>query len=254
MLLGITPNQKNENRRSARKSLSAATAFVTIALFLPLIISGAFHVVSPAPNYGDIEAPVARVQVGSGTGSAFLVSANQMLTARHVVKELNVGDQLTVVFEQAETVFSREAKLDWKAPTTYQVTTENTAPIEYFLTDVALLTLTEPITEIEPLVLGISGEVNNLDEVILIGYPGGDYSISEGNINNTQHQNQELFKLDATSNAGNSGGPCLRKDDYTVIGILVGGPSNPKIDGENIAIKIDDVLNLMSQGGVGIGD
>jgi len=250
MLLGITPNQAKENGREARQGLSIATGFSVVALLAPFIVLGIFHIVSPEQNYGDIEAPVARVETSTGRGTAFLVSETQLLTARHVVDKLSVGDQLTVVFEQAESKMSREVILEWKAPTEHQVSAQNTAPMEYFLTDAAVLKLTEPITEIAPLVLGISEEVENLQEVILIGYPGGDYSISEGNINSKLYQDYELFKLDATSNSGNSGGPCLRKDDQTVIGILVGGPSNPMVDGENLAIKIDDVLDLMSQDGV----
>lgn len=250
MLLGITPNQKNEAARWAKKSLSIATVFGLLMLFLPFIVSGIFHLVGPEPSYGSIEAPVARVETATGTGTAFLVSPNQMMTARHVVEDVSLGDTITVVFEQAKTVLTRQASVTWKAPTQVQVTSQNTAPLEYFLTDAALLTLLEPVNEITPLVLGISEEVSNLEEVILIGYPSGDYSISEGNINSIRYQNEELFKLDATSNPGNSGGPCLRKDDNTVIGILVGGPSNPLVDGENLAIKIDDVLKLLGQAGV----
>ena len=250
MLLGITPHEKRQNSRIAQKSVSVAGAFALFTLFLPIIVLAIYHAMGPEPSYGGIEAPVARVETGSGTGSAFLVSANQMLTARHVVKDMQTNDTVTVVFEQAQTIITRQATVTWKAPTQHSITSQNTAPLEYFLSDAALLTLLQPVEEISPLVLGISSEVSNLQEVILIGYPNGDYSISEGNINSTRYQNQELFKLDATSNPGNSGGPCLDKNDNTVIGILVGGPSSPVVDGENLAIKIDDVLNLLNQAGL----
>jgi len=118
-------------------------------------------------------------------------------------------------------------------------------PIEYFLTDIAVLEVPE-ISEIVPLELGESDEVNNLDEVILIGYPHGDYSITEGNINSKEFQGYDLFKLDAASNPGNSGGPCILKSDNTVIGILVGG-SGPLYQGENVALKINVVKKILDE-------
>jgi len=105
------------------------------------------------------------------------------------------------------------------------------------------------ITDIEPLILGESSAVENLDEVILIGYPNGDYSITKGNINSQKYHDANLFKLDATSNPGNSGGPCILKNDNTVIGILVGGSSIAK-QGENIALKIDDVKSMLDRAGI----
>jgi len=95
------------------------------------------------------------------------------------------------------------------------------------------------------LVLGESDAVQNLDEVVLIGYPNGDYSITKGNINSDKYQGLNLFKLDATSNPGNSGGPCILKEDNTVIGILVGSSTTAQ-QGENIAVKISDVKKILA--------
>jgi S1-C subfamily serine protease len=104
-------------------------------------------------------------------------------------------------------------------------------------------------SDLEPLVLGESDAVQNLDEVILIGFPNGDYSITKANINSDQYQGVNLFKLDAASNPGNSGGPCFLKDDNTVIGILVGG-KQPGTQGENIALKINTVKDLLRKSGI----
>jgi S1-C subfamily serine protease len=77
----------------------------------------------------------------------------------------------------------------------------------------------------------------------------GDYSITKGNINSEKYQGVNLFKLDATSNPGNSGGPCILKDDNTVIGILVGSSATAQ-QGENVALKIDDVKKILKSANI----
>jgi S1-C subfamily serine protease len=140
-----------------------------------------------------------------------------------------------------------KAKIRYITPTDKQIV-NGEVDTEYFLTDMAVLEVSE-ISDIEPLVLGESSIVENLDEVILIGYPNGDYSITKGNINSQKYHDADLFKLDATSNPGNSGGPCILKNDNSVIGILVGGSSIAK-QGENIALKIDDVKSILGKAGI----
>jgi S1-C subfamily serine protease len=246
MLLGITDNLQEQNRIAIKKRISVVTTFFLLTVLLPFVLYSLFHfniVPSKSAFSSDIQEPVAKVVTESGVGTAFLINPTTLLTARHVVENNKVGDQVDLFFEHSKNQLHVKATIKYISPSTIH-SVAGTVPAEYFLSDVAVLEVTE-ISDIEPLVLGDSDAVQNLDEVILIGYPNGDYSITKGNINSDKYQGLNLFKLDATSNPGNSGGPCILKDDNTVIGILVGGSSTGQ-QGENIALKIADVKKILN--------
>ncbi len=245
MILGITKSLQEINRVSVLKKIKVVTFSFFGTILLPFLIYLLFNfgLISGKPVFNsDIQEPVAKVVTSTGVGTAFLISPTILLTARHVVENNKVGDEVELFFEQSKSKLNVKAIIEYISPSGFQPI-NGQVPMDYFLTDVAVLEVSE-ITEIEPLQLGESDAVNNLDEVILIGYPNGDYSISKGNINSDKFQGFNLFKLDATSNPGNSGGPCILKNDNTVIGILVGG-SGPQYQGENVALKINDVKRIL---------
>jgi len=225
--------------------------FIVSLLVLPVLCYAAFQfkwVQSKAEFSSDIQAPVAKIIVeGGGVGTAFLISPTTLLTARHMVIGKNIGDQVELFFEKSKPQLKVTATIKYIARTAVQIQPQG-VPFDYFLTDFAVLTVPE-ITDIQPLNLGSSIDANNLDEVILVGYPQGDFSITRGDINSDKYQGFDLFKLDATANPGNSGGPCISRTDNTVIGILVGG-SGKFAQGENVAIKIDDVVKIAKQDGI----
>jgi S1-C subfamily serine protease len=250
MILGITKSLQENNRVSVLKKIRIVTILFIVTILLPFLIYLLFNLglITGKPAFNsDIQEPVAKVVTSTGVGTAFLISPTILLTARHVVENNKVGDEVELFFEQSKSKLNVKAKIKYISPSSVQPI-NGQVPMDYFLTDVAVLEVAE-ITEIEPLQLGESDAVNNLDEVILIGYPNGDYSISKGNINNSKFQGFNLFKLDAASNPGNSGGPCILKDDHTVIGILVGG-SGPQYQGENVALKIDDVKRILAKANI----
>jgi S1-C subfamily serine protease len=245
MLIGITENIQESNRVAVLKKIKLVTTLFSFAILLPLIIYLLFyfHVIAGKSTFNsDVQEPVAKVITQSGVGTAFLISSKILLTARHVVENNKIGDEVELFFEQSKNKLHTKGKIKFIISSTVQPINRQ-VPMDYFLTDIAVLEVSE-ITEIEPLIMGESDAVSNLDEVILIGYPNGDYSISKGNINSGKFQGFNLFKLDAASNPGNSGGPCILKNDNTVIGILVGG-SGPQYQGENVALKIDDVKKIL---------
>jgi S1-C subfamily serine protease len=245
MLLGVTETIQENKRVSVLKKIRIVTILFVVTILLPFLIYLLFNfgLISGKPAFNsNIQEPVAKVVTSTGVGTAFLISPTILLTARHVVENNQVGDEVEIFFEQSKNKLNIKAKIKYISPSSFQ-SINGQVPMDYFLTDVAVLEVAE-ITEIEPLQLGESDAVNNLDEVILIGYPNGDYSISKGNINSDKFQGFNLFKLDATSNPGNSGGPCILKNDNTVIGILVGG-SGSQYQGENVALKIDDVKRIL---------
>lgn len=247
MLLGISDNLQEQNRISIKKKIGLVSTVFLTSVFLPFVLYALFHfniLPSRSTFSSDIQEPVAKVITGSGIGTAFLINPTTLLTARHVLENNKVGDQVDLIFEHSKNQLQVKATIKYIAPSAIHAN-EGAVPLEYFLSDVAVLEVSE-ISDFEPLVLGESDAVLNLDEVILIGYPNGDYSISKGNINSDKYQGLNLFKLDATSNPGNSGGPCILKDDSTVIGILVGG-NGPGYQGENIALKIADVKKILNK-------
>lgn len=247
MLLGITDNLQESKRIAIKKRIGIVTTVFLLSAFLPFVVYALFYfniLSSKSAFSSDIQEPVAKVLTGTGVGTAFLINSTTLLTARHVVEGSKVGDEVDVIFEQSKNKFSTKAKIKFISPSTLH-SADGKVSGDYFLNDLAVLEVL-PINDIEHLVLGESDGVSNLDDVILIGYPNGDYSITKGNINSSSFQGFNLFKLDASSNPGNSGGPCILKDDNTVIGILVGG-SGAGFQGENIALKINDVKRILTQ-------
>lgn len=247
MLLGISDNLQEQNRIAIKKRITVVTSVFLVSVLLPFMLYALFHfnVVPSKPAFSsDIQEPVAKVVTGSGVGTAFLINPTTLLTARHIVENGKVGDQVDLIFEHSKNQYQTKATIKYIAPSSIH-SQNGQVPAEYFLSDVAVLEVSE-IKDIEPLILGESDAVQNLDEVILIGYPNGDYSITKGNINSDKYQGLNLFKLDATSNPGNSGGPCILKDDNTVIGILVGSSATAQ-QGENIALKMTDVKKILSE-------
>jgi len=250
MIIGLTKQLQEQSILAIKRKVRTVTIAFTVALFLPFLLYALFYfgiISGKAAFSSDIQEPVAKVVTGKGIGTAFLINPTTLLTARHVVENNQIGDQVDLIFEHSKNQLQVKATIKYIAPTSVQPV-NGTVPPDYFLTDVAVLTVSE-ITDFEPLVLGESSTIRNLDEVILIGYPNGDYSITKGNINSDTYQGFNLIKLDATSNPGNSGGPCILNDDNTVIGILVGSSAIEQ-QGENIALKIDDVKRILDGAGV----
>jgi len=247
----ITPLSKLDLAKKTRiQSKWHNAAFIVSLFIMPLLCFMAFQFkwVQAKPEFSnDIEAPVAKIIVDNKVGTAFLVNTTTLFTARHMVLSKKVGDQVEVFFEKSKSQLRVTATIKFIAKTDVQIQPQG-VQLDYFLTDFAVLSVPE-ITEIQPLIIGSSVDAKNLDEVILVGYPGGDYSITKGNINSDKYQGFNLFKLDATANPGNSGGPCISKIDNSVIGILVGG-SGKFSQGENVAVKIDDVMKIVKQAGI----
>lgn len=250
MLLGITGNLQEKGRLLVRKQVGIVTTFFVISMIVPFLLYGLFHfkVIPSKSGFSEVlQEPIAKVITAHGTGTAFLINETILLTARHVVENTGKGGEVDLYFENSKNQLQSKAKVLYVSPSD-EVGVDGAHSLIYFLTDFAILEMPSP-SEIDPLYLGDSESVINLDEVILIGFPNGDYSITKGNINSDSYQGADLFKLDATANPGNSGGPCILKDDNSVIGIIVGG-SATAVQGENIAMKINLVKEKLDELGI----
>ncbi len=250
ILLGNTENEKNENKKKLNKKGKLVSTFFILISFLPILVYLIFHfglIQSQSKFNQGLEKSVALVNTGTGTGTAFLISPSKLLTAKHVVKNKNVGDTVDLIFEKSEPQFSATAKIIW-------IDSSNDPEPEFYLKDVAVLELLSPssVPEDYPyLTIGESAGVTTRSEVILIGYPGGLLSTTSGAISNDNIKGVELFQLDVESWPGNSGGPLVLEETEEVIGMLVAG-LNEEYQGINFANKIDNITSLLEDNGIDI--
>ncbi|MGB3182101.1 MAG: serine protease [Cyclobacteriaceae bacterium] len=241
ILLGLSPGEKRAYKDRVKKRGKRLNIFLLIAiLLLPVayLLFGAGWVPS-APRYNrDLEMPVAMVQTAEGIGTAFLYGETQLLTARHVVENMNVGDEVTLTFANANPAITTTARIAWKD-------SDSSSPgdINYYLNDVARLELSQPTDlpeDFPRLYLGDSDGIEPRTPVILIGYPDGNSSTTTGTVSNDQAMGADIFQLDVSAYPGNSGGPLITEDTEEVIGILIAGKTE-EFQGINFAIKVNNV-------------
>ncbi|HWW66685.1 MAG TPA: trypsin-like peptidase domain-containing protein [Solirubrobacterales bacterium] len=175
---------------------------------------------------------------GAATGSGFVIDTEgHVLTNNHVVAGAN----------------RIQVKLG-ASNTTYNATVVGTDPA----TDLALLKVDAPSSQLHPLPLGESSKVQVGDPVVAIGNPFGlDRTVTSGIVSALQRQIQapngfsisNVIQTDAAINPGNSGGPLIEAAG-DVIGINsqieTGGGGNGNV-GIGFAIPIDTARAEISQ-------
>jgi S1-C subfamily serine protease len=174
---------------------------------------------------------------GVATGSGFVIDGEgRVLTNHHVVAG---ADEITVKLGDSDTTY--DAEMIGSDPAT----------------DLALLEVDAPESDLHPLPLGRSSEVEVGDSVIAIGNPFGlDRTVTAGIVSALQRQIQapngfsisEVIQTDAAINPGNSGGPLIDSSGR-VIGInsqieAGGGRGNVGI---GFAVPIDTAREVVSQ-------
>lgn len=171
------------------------------------------------------ESAVGVVNNGTGSfGTGFLINKNQLITAAHVVKYLEIGDGLQVKFEKNPKWY--DAILKYKPESASE--DKDYAVLELrdaTFTNYYELSLSENLAKLN-------------DKVLVIGYPGGTFSSSPGEITNTSwRENTNYLQLWAGAWPGNSGGPVIHRETGKVIGILSAG--DIVNEGMIIAVKTD---------------
>ena len=175
---------------------------------------------------------------GTATGSGFVIDdEGHILTNNHVVEG---ASKVTVKLGDSEKTY--DAEVVGADPGT----------------DIALLQVDAPDSEIQPLTLGRSSEMEVGDPVVAIGNPFGlDRTVTSGIVSALQRQIQapngfsisHVIQTDAAINPGNSGGPLINSSGE-VIGInaqiATGGGGNGNV-GIGFAIPIDTVRAELEQ-------
>ena len=256
MIIGISPGEYQKNRSFLNKRLRLTRLIFILSLFLPVIVFLIFYsgTLESKKTFTKAEAdnifkPVARVETPSGMGTAFLVGETTLLTARHVVDDLEIGDHVSLFFDKAPELPVCEAEIRWYDPVT-------PGEDSYLLTDIAVLRLVDDHiipSDFPRLKLGESYLMEVTDEVMIIGYPQGDFAATEGTISNNEVHGLDMFKLDVESYQGHSGGPLVSQEDQNTIGILIAGMTGD-FQGINFALKIDNVLEMLYNEGISLNE
>lgn len=191
----------------------------------------------------DIQKAVVMIKAGSGTGTGFLISPTDILTASHVVEDYKT---VNIEFTESSPRIKKRGKVIHKGKT------ENATGFDFFLHDYALIEIPK-VTQIKPLKLGNSDTSEVLTKVFTVGHSLGGpvLSLTDGTISRLNYGNDrlDLFTHTIGINPGNSGGPMLMEETKEVIGIVVGtraplltaqGIIIPQ--GENIAVKVSNIL------------
>ena len=175
---------------------------------------------------------------GTATGSGIVIDTEgHVLTNNHVVEG---ASKISVKLGASETA--------------YDATVVGTDPA----TDIAVLKVDAPQSQLHPLTLGHSSEVEVGDPVVAIGNPFGlDRTVTSGIVSALQRQIQapngfsidNVIQTDAAINPGNSGGPLINAEGE-VIGINsqieTGGSGSGNV-GIGFAIPIDTVRAELNQ-------
>jgi S1-C subfamily serine protease len=175
---------------------------------------------------------------GTATGSGFVIDGKgHMLTNNHVVEG---ADSIQVKLGASDTPYP--AKVVGADPAT----------------DLALLDVEAPASQLHPLALGRSAAMEVGDPVVAIGNPFGlDRTVTSGIVSALQRQIEapdgfsitNVIQTDAAINPGNSGGPLINADGE-VIGInsqiATGGGGGGNV-GIGFAIPIDTIRSEIRQ-------
>lgn len=173
-----------------------------------------------------------RVQCGSGSGSAFMVTPTYALTNAHVV---DCGQPLKL-FRDDDQSSPIDARTVWNG-------TPNAGK-----DDLAILELATAAPDLVlPLGDSSSGQLPQGSDVFVAGYELGhkECALSRG-ILKSRRITQKLLVVDAAMNMGDSGGPTISPTQKAVVGVNVSQdngvrPGNRVIAGINYAVDINYV-------------
>lgn len=229
----------NTNKKRIKRVWKFIASSFLIFLFVGLIYAD--FIPSKSKFSSSLYEPVAMVSLPGSTGSAFLVGKTYLITARHVVKDMNIGDPVNLIFEKAN-----------NGPIQTQATVKWLDPNEGIEHDFALLQLSNNSdlpASYPRLSIGKSDGVDLTSKVTLIGYPGGGFSITNGTISNDEIHGHDLFQIDVGAWPGSSGGPLVVSETEKVIGVLSAGGTD-EFKGINMACKIDKLEETLASEGI----
>jgi len=244
MKLPLSKIEKSRSLIAFSKKLKIVNIAFLISVLILIISVSLMHTVfknyTAPENSQSILAPVALILTEDGSGTGFLSGPTTIITARHVVDNIEVGDEVTVSFEKAKPKIDCLAKLVWK---------DSSTPYNPEHDFAVLKIINSTIPDNMPVFdLGSAYNVSEGNKIKAIGYPGGLFSITEGSLSNTQvdynDEEYELLQLDCNIYPGNSGGPIILSETNEVIGIAIFGFTDD-FKGMNYAAYIDYIIDQL---------
>lgn len=169
---------------------------------------------------------VVRVETPDAFGSGFFIKRDTLLTNVHVV-----GKSSSVAVRMPNGA-------------THRAIVETTAPE----LDIAIIRVTDPISDAQPiLLLGSGTTARQGEEVIVLGSPMGlQNTVTRGIVSAVRQIGPvTLVQTDAAINPGNSGGPVLDREGM-VIGIATMGVKAAVAQGLSFAVAIDHATALIA--------
>lgn len=250
MKLPIGQIDKSAYKEYLQDKLNNRKILFFILLFsLPLVI-GVMETYAAkytkAETSKSITEPVAYVSTGISAGTAFLTGSKTLLTARHVVEDVKIGDEVKLIFMELEPQLTTSAIVKWKSK-------DESNEMDFAvlkLVDSSILPEDMPI-----LVLGDSDLIVQNDEIKAIGYPAGMFSFTKGIVSSPTIKDAngeyDLIKIDCQIHPGNSGGPIVLSTTGEVIGLAEAGLSG-SFQGINFASKINRFKEAAEKDGIDI--
>jgi S1-C subfamily serine protease len=172
---------------------------------------------------------IVRVETPQGTGSAFFVRADTLITNRHVV---TTNTEVTIRFGNGSSA---------------------TAHVDETGKDVDLAILKVPTSLVQKVIpMSSSSRLRLGQEIILIGSPFGvlQNSVTRGIVSALRvNDGVSLVQTDAAANPGNSGGPMLDRAGNVV---AVTTMSYKGAQGVNFAVAIDHARSMLDGLGTGV--
>jgi len=165
-------------------------------------------------------------------GTGFLVENDLIITAGHVVNDLGVDAEVTLIFKD-ETVYNGIVERIEYDP--------NIAHM-----DVALVRLEKDVENPEWLMtLGDSERVDEGEEVRVPGY-GYDclYDAPRGSISAIR-PDENILVSDVDINPGHSGAPVYSLTQKSIIGIIIKGPKPDTGEGKKAIIAINKIIEIL---------
>ena len=188
---------------------------------------------------------VVRLETQTGTGTGFLVSQKYVLTAAHVVKDVN--SLVTAIFPDDNKRVNGQVIASGYSDFMNAQNSRNMSEIT--VSDWALIELDSEQNFDLTMELGDDLPLEVGEDVWLIGYPGGDaQNVSKGILSG---KDARELRTDTDADPGYSGGPMVSDSQKLVIGIVVSAPS---IDGSAArsvtnAVPIDIVIERCESAG-----
>jgi len=214
MINYIGQSQKEKSNSEIRVKLKKQKSFFTLLLLASPLIFLLFdygYINSVEKITGDRMATCQLINPNGSQGTAFLASKNGLLiTARHCVDDLEIGEQVTLNFDKI------------KLPGYSNLKAELIFLPSDVKDDFAVIKLINNNNKIKP--LKMAGEIENPDmynpEVIIIGYPDNSQTYDNTNaVRNYTLEDSTVFMTNEIFQ-GMSGGPVINKETGEVIGIV----------------------------------